>query len=265
MGVQFLHGRDFSPYDGPQSPKVAIVNEQFGRKYFGNKNPLGYRIGWNGKADTEIVGVVKDVKYEDLRKAPKPYWYIPYSQIESSRWQMMTVHARIAGDTAPVVSAIRNEIRTLDQTLPVFQLTTLETEIGFHLSRERLITALGLFFAALAALLAGIGIFGLAAQTVTRRMKEIGIRMALGAKAAQVVGGIVKEVLVVVGVGIMFGMPLPFLWGRLLESFVYGAAPTDPAVLGAAICMILLVGLVGTYAPARRAANVDPISTLRHE
>ena len=180
--------------DGPQSPKVAIVNEQFGRKYFGNKNPLGYRVGWNGKADIEIVGVVRDVKYEDLRNPAKPYWYIPYSQVESSRWQMMTVHARITGDIAPVVAAIRDEIRTLDQTLPVFQVATLEAEIGFHLSRERLITALGFFFAALAALLAGVGIFGLAAQTVTRRMKEIGIRMAFGAKAAQVVGGIVNEV-----------------------------------------------------------------------
>jgi predicted permease len=265
MGVPFLHGRDFSPYDGPQSPKIAIVNEQFRRKYFGNRNPLGYRIGWNGKADTEIIGVVKDVKYEDLRKDAKPYWYIPYSQVESSRWQMMTVHARIAGDPAPVVSAIRNEIRTLDQNLPVFQVTTLETELGFHLSRERLITALGLFFAALAALLAGVGIFGLAAQIVTRRTKEIGIRMALGAKAAQVVGGIVNEVLVVVGVGIVLGTPLLFLWSSLLQTFVYGVAATDLAVLGAAICMILIVGLVGTYAPARLAANVDPVSTLRHE
>lgn len=265
MGVGFLHGRDFSPYDGPRSPKIAIVNEQFGRKYFGNKNPLGYHIGWNGKADTEIVGVVKDVKYEDVRKAAKPYWYIPYSQVEPSRWQMMTVHARIAGDAAPVVSALRNEIRTLDQTLPVFQATTVETEIDFHLSRERLITALGLFFAALAALLAGVGIFGLAAQTVTRRMKEIGIRMALGAQTAQVVGVVVNEVLVVVGVGIVFGTPLLFLWSGLLQTFVYGVAATDLANLGAAICMILIVGLVGAYAPARRAANVDPMNTLRHE
>jgi putative ABC transport system permease protein len=122
-----------------------------------------------------------------------------------------------------------------------------------------------LFFAALAALLAGVGIFGLAAQTVTRRMKEIGIRMALGARATQVVGGIVKDVFPVVVVGIVFGTPLLLLWSSLLQTFVYGVAATDPAVLTAAICMILIVGLAGTYAPARRAANVDPMSTLRHE
>jgi predicted permease len=265
LGIPLLSGRDFTSQDGPQAPKVAIVNERFARHYFGTSNPIGRRIGWNGKADREIIGVVGNAKYTNLREGAKPYWFIPYAQAEPGRWQQMTVQARVTGNLALVNAAIRKEIAALDPTLPIFQVSTLETEVDYHLSRERLTAVLGGFFGVLAALLAGIGTYGVVAQSVARRMREIGIRLALGAERGQIVRLVLSDVLRVVAIGLVVGLPSIWLWRKLLSSFVYGVTPTDPVVAVLAIAIVGGVALLATYGPVRRAAGVNPMITLRYE
>jgi predicted permease len=265
LGIPLLSGRDFSGQDGPNSPKVAIVNQRFAQHYFGESNPLGRRIGWNGRADVEIVGVVGNARYANLRESAKPYWYIPYAQLEPSRWQQMTIQARVAGDISRVASVIRKEIATLDPSVPIFQISSVETEINYHLSRERLVATLGGFFGAVAALLAGIGVFAVASHAVTRRTREIGIRLALGAERNQIVRTMLMHVLLVVLAGILLGLPFLWTWRTLLASFVYGIAPTDPGIAVFAVIIVAAVALAASYGPLRRAASVDPMVALRYE
>ncbi|MCC6390003.1 MAG: FtsX-like permease family protein [Bryobacterales bacterium] len=265
LGIPLLRGRDFTARDGPNAPKIAIINERFAQHYFGGGNPLGRRIGWNGHADIEVVGVVGNSKYADLHESAKPYWYIPYAQLGPDRWQQMTIQARIAGDAGTVAAVIRKEIADLDPSLPVFQISTIETEINYHLSRERLVAALGGFFGIMAALLAAVGIYGVASHTVTRRTKEIGIRLALGAGRGQIVRTVISRVAFMVGLGIAIGLAFSWTWRALLASFVYGVAPTDSWVAILAIGIVAGVALAAACGPVRRAAKVDPMITLRYE
>ena len=263
LGIPLLSGRDFTERDSPNSPKIAIINERFAQHYFGTSNPLGRRIGWNGHADIEIVGVVGNARYSDLRETAKPYWYIPYAQVEPSASQQMTVQASVSGDAA--ARAIRREITALDPSLPIFQITSMEAEINYHLSRERLVASLGGFFGILAALLAAIGTYGVVSHTVTCRTKEIGIRLALGAERGQIVRTVIADVVLMLLLGIVMALPFLWIWRTMLTSFVYGVAPTDSAIAGLAISIVAGIALAATYGPVRRAASVDPMVTLRYE
>ena len=265
LRLPLLRGRDFSDTDGPQSQRVTIVNQQFVDQYFGGGNPLGRRIGWNRRADIEIVGVVGNGKYADLRESAKPYWYIPYAQVEPSRWQQMTLQVKVSGDPVAVAAATRKEIAALDSTLPIFQITTMDAEVNTHLSRERMVAALGGFFGVLAALLAAVGTYGVASQAVTRRMKEIGIRMTLGAQRWQIVRAVVGDVLLMLVIGIAVGLCFLVMWRILLSTFVYGVTATDLWVVGIAIGIVGGIALVATSGPVTRAVSVDPVVTLRYE
>jgi predicted permease len=280
LGVPILQGRDFTIKDtltvphghnGDGSPNTApatiIINESFAKKYFPGRSPLGLHLGFGSdpgtKTDMEIIGVVKDIKYTNLRDEIPVQAYIPY--LASSLVGGMTVYLRTTLDPRQVMGAVRRKVRNLDAGIPVYAMRTTEEQIDLSLRNERLVASLSTVFGALATVLAVIGLYGVMAFTVARRTREIGIRMALGAEQGNVIWMIMREVLLLVGVGVMVGVPLAIGLSRLIQSQLFGMAPHDPATLTLATVGLAAVACLAGFVPALRASRVDPTRALRYE
>ena len=267
LGFPLKVGREFLPTDEAGRQKVAIVNEKFAHRFFGDRNPIGRRFGFGGdpgtKTDIEIVGVIKDAKYVNLREAIHEQVFVPYQQQDGVF--EMTVYVRTRLDPNLMVAGIRRTVHDLDPSLPIFSIRTLELQLNESLATEGLIAMLASVFGFLATLLATIGLYGVMAYNVARRTREIGIRMALGALGRNVTWLVMKEVLLLVGIGV--SISLPTAWGltRLVEAQLYGIRPNDPANLAAATLGLSLVALLAGYIPALRAARTDPILALHYE
>ena len=264
IGLSLLLGRDFAAEDDDapdQTSKVAIVNEAFGRRYFGPASPIGKRLGWGDPPkrsyDIEIVGVAGNARYGDLREEPKPLIYFPTS---SARF--LLIHA--AGNPQTLVATIRREIDALDQNLQ-FGIRPVSEDIDRMLVREKLLAKLSSFFGALAALLAGLGIYGVMAYAVAGRTHEIGIRIAIGARRLSLVRAEMGSALRLVAVGLAIGLPLALGAGRLLEHQLFGLSAAEPAVMAVAAALMSLIATVATFVPARRATKVDAVVALRSE
>ena len=265
LGIPFVAGRDFAAGDNAAAPKVAIVNETMARHYFPDGNALGKRFAFaepGAKPDIEIVGVVKDSRYVDLREKTPRYVYLPVAQREPFS---LTLHVRTAGDPLAMANMVRGLVRSLDPNLPVYDVTTLEAQVDGSLSQERLIASLTAWFGGLATVLAAVGIYGILAFAVARRTREIGIRMALGAEAADVLSLILRQTAAMVAAGLLLGAAAAAAISRLIASALYGVRPMDPLVIGGACAVLALMALVASYFPARRAALTDPLAALRHE
>ena len=263
FGTTLLSGREFGQSDAPESPKVAIVNNGLARYFFGEDNPIGKRITLEGYQGLEIVGVVADTKYRDLKEAPPKTAYIPYSQYTNTDQRILCVRAN--GDATAIVAAIRREVRSLDPNLPVYGIKTFAEQINDSIRQERLVALLSSLFGLLALLLAALGLYGVVAYAVTRRTHEIGIRLALGAKRMNVLQLILGN-----GMKLMlFGMVLGFAGAlgltRILRNQLYQVGTTDPWTFAAVALLLGLVGFFSCLIPARRAIKVDPIAALRHE
>jgi predicted permease len=233
------------------------------RRFFGAENPLGKRITLENYKDLEIVGVVADAQYRDLKEAAPQTAYIPYSQYEQLGQRILCVRA--AGDPSALVAAIRQEVRNLDPNLPAFNVKTFAEQINESVSRERLVALLSSFLGLFALLLASMGLYGVMAYSVTRRTREIGIRMALGAHASNVLWLVLRETLLLVLIGTVIGLPLALTTTRVTEGLLFGLTPTDPLTITlATLVMIFVAGLAG-YLPARRAARLEPVTALRSE
>jgi predicted permease len=264
MSIALRLGRDFSTRDRMGAPKVAIVNEQLARQFFGGMNPIGRHIGVGSlPADMEIVGMIADTKYRSLRHQPPITVYLPMDQAapRSSR----TLHVRTVAKPGSMAAMVREQVRALDTNLPVAKVYPFSGLMDDNLVQERLIAALSGFFGGLALLLASVGVYGVLAYTVQRRTREIGIRMSLGAEGGAVLRMILRDCLLAVGAGLAIGVSASVWLSRLVSHQLFGVAPGDPAAIAAATCIMIAAAMVAGYLPARRAARVDPIVALRHE
>ncbi len=263
MTMPFLRGRRFVAADNvDNAPKVAILNEAAVRRFFAGEDPLGRRFGYNREHDHdfEIVGIVRDAKYNSLREAAPPTMYVPYGQ---RRMTQAMFEVRTSLPTASVVNTIRESVRQIDPTVPVMDVSTQTEQIERRFASEKSFAQAYAWFGSLAVLLASIGLFGLMSHSVSRRTSEIGIRMALGARARDVLRLVLAESAWLVGLGIIVGIGLAIAGGRAVASLLFGLAPNDALTMAAAAILLGLVALLAGYLPARRASRVDPIVALR--
>ncbi|MGA3185487.1 MAG: ABC transporter permease [Bryobacteraceae bacterium] len=282
MGIPIVAGRDFTEKDTQRilhaparpprnldfyTPSTIIVNETFAKKFFAGRSPLGHHVGFGidpgTKVDMEIIGVVKDIKYTSLRDEIPEQAFEPY--LAEDRVGGMTIYLRTTLDPNQVFSAIRAKVRDVDPGLPIYAMRTTEEQISNSLSSERLIASLSAVFGFLATLLATIGLYGVMAYAVARRTREIGIRMALGAAQSNVVWMVMKEVLLLVGLGVGIGVPAALALTGLVRSQLFGIAPNDPWTLTIAAVGLAVVACAAGYIPAIRASRIDPILALRYE
>jgi predicted permease len=266
LQTPLLLGREFSARDTESSPKVAIINQTMARYFFGNLNPIGRKFGWYGedknKVQFEIIGVVKDAKYETLREQVPRTAYLDCFQRPISS---MTIEVRTSTKPKAVISQLRNEIRAVDANIRVGGFTTLDEHVDETLGHERLMATLSSLFGGLAVLLACVGLYGVVAYSVSRRTPEIGIRMALGAGRAQIFGMILGESVALVAAGMAIGLPCAIAAGHLISGQIYGLKAADPATMAGAILLLTILATLAGYVPARRATRVDPMVALRYE
>jgi predicted permease len=259
MKIPMRSGRDFTWQDAMNMPRVAIVNDTFARQHFGDRSALGASIGGDG-APYEIVGVVGDAKYMDLRQQVPPTVYLHAFQRDGISGQLAI---RSAVNPEHLAAAVRQEIRAAAPSVVVTGVRTLARQIDASIARERLLAALSGCFAVLGLLLAAVGLHGVMAYSVSQRRNEIGIRMALGAPRSRVTRLVAGEALVMTALGAAAGAAGALWLSRGLGSLLYGLGPRDPLTLSAAVVVMLLTALVAAYVPSRRAASVDPATTLR--
>jgi predicted permease len=267
LEISLLAGRDVRITDTLNAPKVCIVNEAFARKYFGAINAVGHRIGMGidpgTKTDITIIGVARSTKYESMRDEIPIEVFRPYQQLDFATG--ITAYVRTARDPDQMFSGIRRRVHDLDPNLPVFEMITLEEQVEDSLVTERLVALLSSGFGILATMLASIGLYGVMAYTVARRNREIGIRMAIGAARADVLWLVMREVLVLLGIGIAIALPASWILTQTVRSQLYGIQPTDSVSMGLATLVIAAVAVLAGYGPAHRATRVDPMCALRYE
>jgi putative ABC transport system permease protein len=266
LGVPLLRGREFTAADAQGAPAVAIINDQLARRHFPEENPLGKRMKLGGPRApgdwAEIVGVVGDIPHRSLESEPQPDWYRPQAQAPTRR---MHVFLRTTGDPLSLAAAARSEVLALDRDLPVVNLETLDQTVAETLAPRRFNVLLAALFAVVALALSASGIYSVTSYTVTERTREIGIRMALGAEARDVLRMVIRQGMLLASLGVIFGLGAAFALARLMASLLYGIGPSDPATYGGIVMLLLLIGLVACYLPARRATRVDPLVALRYE
>jgi len=268
MGIPLIAGHEFSRNDVLGSPKVAIVNEVFAKKFFPAGDALGHHVGFGFSSsrapDMEIVAVVKNSHHEGVKDEEiKPFVYVPYTQEKNVG--RLTYYVRTSQDPTLVANSVRSIVNQLDASLPIQAMRTFEAQVERLLANDRLIASLSEIFGGLAALLAAIGIYGLLAYGVTQRIREIGIRMALGADAGSVGKMILTEMSWLLLIGVVIGLPLTYGLGKLLNSMLYGVKAFEPASVGISLVFMAVVALAAAYIPARRATRVDPLVALRYE
>ncbi len=287
IGIQIVLGRDFRPEDSPAfspdppelrpigapptpeelaGPRVAIVSESMAKKYFGGRNPIGMRFSlgdtYKPEQSFEIVGVARDARYFGLRKEPEPMIYQALWRPGAS---FRTLCIRTAVDPQVIVQSVRREVQSIDSTVPVLIARTMEQQVDTDILQEKLVATLSGFFGVLALLLASVGLYGVMAHAVTRRTREMGIRMALGADRSQLLWLVLREAILMVAVGAAIGVPAALAVTRFAAAFLYGIGARDPSITVGATAFLTAVALFASYLPARRASRLDPNQALRYE
>lgn len=284
IGTPVLRGRAFDDRDGANGPLVAIVSETFAKAFFGDTDPIGKRIGprqASGEAtrDYEVIGVVGDAKYQNGRLAPPPMYYRPFLEqtaaaraanlragieLDRSHYaQAIEIHT--AGAVTGFEAEVRRALAEVDRRITVRRITPMDQQIARAFNLDRLIARLTIVFGGVALLLACLGLYGVTAYSVTRRTREIGIRMAIGATRRLVLRTILRGAFVQLAAGLALGLPLAYVAGRLLQSRLYGITAHDPGAIGFGLAVLVVATCVAAWLPARRAASLDPVKALRQE
>jgi putative ABC transport system permease protein len=268
LGTQLLAGRDFNAHDTAGSPKVAIVNESFAKKHFHEQNPIGrrYRAEQGNKLGdpVEIVGLVRDAKYFDLREDFHPTVYVAASQ-SANPGKIVTFELRAAaGNATGMIQEAKRAAGAVDADASL-QFRTLAGQVDESLARERMLATLSGFFGGLALLLAVLGLYGVMSYNMARRRNEIGIHMALGAQQSHVVGAVLGEVAILIGIGLAIGLVATIGTTHLIASLLYGVKANDPRMLSLAAATLASVAAIAGFLPAHRASRLDPMDALREE
>lgn len=265
LGIPLLGGRNFSAEDTPDSRPVVIVNDTLAARLWPGESAIGKRLRAGTEADGrlyEVVGVAKTGKYWSLDENPKRYMYFPLSQNPTPE---MTVLVRTEGDPIGIAGVVRDTVHALDPNLPIYDVKSLETHFGYALWAPRMGASIATLFGGLALLLAAVGLYGVMAFLVSRQTREIGIRMALGARPRDVVRMIVAKGLVLTAIGAGIGLAVSLAVARVLSNLLFGVSPLDAVVFGGVAAVLTGVALTAAYVPARRATRVDPMEALRYE
>jgi predicted permease len=281
IGTPLLRGRAIDERDTPASTRVAVVNETFARKFFANADAIGRHFGFAdlngaGSLDFEIVGIVGDAKYQDAREPAYATFFLPFLQREPSppgkpaeplprSHFAKTIELHITRPGLNLEADIRRALAAVDPGLTLQRVVSLDEQVALNFNRERLIATLTILFAAMALLLACLGLYGVTAYSVSRRTREIGVRMALGATRGRVLGTVLRGALLQVAIGFTIGVPLALAAARLLAQELYGVSMRDPRVLASAAIVLSLCAALAAFIPARRAALMDPQQALRME
>jgi predicted permease len=264
MGIPVVLGRALTDRDTDSSPKVVVINEAAVRKYFPDENPLGKHFGSSPETagQLEIVGVLRDAKYSSVRDPAPPTMYVPFRQ---ARMSSAVFEVRTAAAPAGAMGSIRENARQIDPNLPLTDVSTQIEQVEKRFQAEKLFAQAYTLFGGLALLLASIGLFGLMSYNVSRRTNEIGIRMALGAQGADVLGMVMRESMILVAIGVTAGLAMALAASRLLTTLLFGTPPRDPLTIAGAIAVMACVSALAGYLPARRASRVDPMVALHYE
>jgi predicted permease len=287
MGIQVVLGREFVPEDSPAvvpdppermsrepeaelpGPLRAIVNESFTRKFLAGGSPLGRRLSLTEKFDAgrayEIVGVVRDVRYFGLKEKPQPMIYVPVWRGGGGAMISLTLAIRTRGDVEGLAQPIRAVLAGIDVAVPLRGVRTGAEQVDGTIVQERLVAALASLFGGLALLLAAIGLYAVIAYFVVRRTREIGIRLALGAGRRSVLWLVMRDGVLLVGLGAAIGLAAALSLSRLVRSLLYGLQAHDPAAAAAGIVVLLAVAALAVLVPARRAMTIEPSEALRDE
>lgn len=261
MGMTILRGRDFAEWDNAEAEPVVIVNETLARRYWPGSDAVGERLGI-GSAPHHVIGIVRNAKYTTLGEEPKPFLYLPLAQHYDAG---MILHVRTDGEPTSLIEPLRNVVRTVDPYLPIQKLKTLEEQTGMALLPARLGGIAFAVFGVMTLALAAIGNYGVVAHSVARRTREVGIRMALGARQLDVLGLVVKEAMTLILIGVGLGVAASVAAMPLVLNLLYGVSGFDPTSYLVIVLMIVLVGLVASFVPARRASRLEPMFALREE
>ncbi len=279
LGVPIVAGRDFRLTDNrvikranvtddfDTMPTTVIINEKFAQRFFAGRSPVGMHLGFGTDPGThtemEIIGVVKDIKYTNLRDEIPIQAYVPY--MNSPYLGGMTIYVRTGGEPNQLMSSVRAKMREMDANLPIYAMRTMEEQISNSLSTERMIASLSTVFGFVATVLAIIGLYGVMSYSVAQRTREIGIRVALGAEQGKVIWMVMRDVLLLIAIGVGIGVPGALALTRVVKSQLYGLQAHDPWTLGLATGLLAMVACAAGYVPALRASRVDPMKALRYE
>jgi predicted permease len=266
LDIPVIEGRTLDGRDVSGALKTVVVNRTFAMHFFPHGGAVGHRMVVEEPSldgDVEIVGVVGDAKYNSPREEPQRMIYLPALQLTGTNAYARWLQLKTTGDPAQTASAVRAAIAEVDPRLPILNIRTVGNQVDLFTANEQLISELSTIFSILTVVLAGIGLYGVMSYSVVRRTNEIGVRIALGAQSGNVLWMVLRESLVLLGIGLALGLPLSLFGLRLVQSQLYQLSASDPVTLTGSVLIIAAVTLLAAWLPARRATKVDPMVALR--